>query len=317
MMIMLKVGVIMGGISSEMEVSLNTGREMMNHLDRNRYEVIPVVFSKPAELVEKVKGLDIALLALHGVYGEDGTIQGMLETLGIPYTGSGVLASSLCMNKDLSKKILRYEGVNTPAWLCWNSMEDYSPEAVQQLGYPVMVKPNTGGSSIGMEKVNDEQDLHSAVMRAFASDPDQSILIERYITGQEITCSILDGELLPVVGITSSSSEWFDYRAKYDDGGAEEVVVNLPHELDQLVRKTALTCYKALKCSVYARVDILLSDGVPYVLEMNTLPGMTKTSLLPKSAAAAGISFSSLLDRIISCSMTERSKNKGVTIHVK
>ncbi len=314
---MLKVGVIMGGISSEMEVSLNTGREMMNHLDRNKYEVIPVVFSQPAELVEKVKGLDIALLALHGAYGEDGTIQGMLETLGIPYTGSGVLASSLCMDKDLSKKILRYEGVNTPSWLCWNSMEDYSPEAVQQLGYPVMVKPNTGGSSIGMEKVNDEQDLHSAVMRAFASDPNQSILIERYITGQEITCSILDGELLPVVGITSSSSEWFDYRAKYNDGGAKEVVVNLPYELDQLVRKTAMTCYKALKCSVYARVDIMLSDGIPYVLEMNTLPGMTKTSLFPKSAAAAGISFSSLLDRIISCSLTERSKNKGVTVHVK
>lgn len=307
---MLKVGVIMGGISSEMEVSLNTGREMMNHLDRNKYEVIPVVFSKPAELVEKVKGLDIALLALHGVYGEDGTIQGMLETLGIPYTGSGVLASSLCMNKDLSKKILRYEGVGTPGWLCWNGMEDYSPEDVKRLGYPVMVKPNTGGSSIGIEKVNDEQSLHSAVMRAFASAPDQSILIEQYITGQEITCSILDGELLPVVGITSSSSEWFDYRAKYDDGGAEEVVVNLPQELDELVRKMAMTSYKALKCSVYARVDILLSGGVPYVLEMNTLPGMTKNSLFPKSAEAAGISFSSLLDRIISCSLTKAQQDQ-------
>ncbi|WP_454192833.1 D-alanine--D-alanine ligase [Paenibacillus sp. Marseille-Q7038] len=307
---MLKVGVIMGGISSEVEVSLNTGREMMNHLDPNKYEVIPVVFSKPAELVEKVKRLDIALLALHGAYGEDGTIQGMLETLGIPYTGSGVLASSLCMDKDLSKKILRYEGVNTPGWLCWNSMEDYSPKDVQQLGYPVMVKPNTGGSSIGMEKVNDEQDLHSAVMRAFASDPDQSILIERYITGQEMTCSILDGEVLPMIGITSASSEWFDYSAKYEEGGADEVVVNLPQELDELVRKTAMTCYQALKCSVYARVDILLSDGVPYVLEMNTLPGMTKTSLLPKSAAAAGISFSSLLDRIISCSLKKAQQDQ-------
>lgn len=314
---MMKVGVIMGGVSSEIEVSLSTGREMMNHLDRNKYEVIPVVFSKPEELVEKVKGIDIALLALHGAYGEDGTIQGTLETLGIPYTGSGVLASSLCMNKDMTKKILRYEGVNTPGWLCWNSMEDYSPESVQKLGYPVMVKPNTGGSSIGMEKVNSAEELYSAVMKAFASDPDQSILIEQYITGQEITCSILDGELLPVIGITSAAAEWFDYSAKYEEGGAEEVVVHLPQELDQSVRKTAITCYKALKCSVYARVDILLSDGVPYVLEINTLPGMTKASLLPKSAAAAGISFSSLLDRIISCSLTERSKNKGVPNYVK
>ncbi len=316
-MLMMKVGVIMGGISSEIEVSLNTGREMMNHLDRNKYEVIPVVFSKPEELVEKVKGLDVAILALHGAYGEDGTIQGTLETLGIPYTGSGVLASSLCMNKDLSKKILRYEGVNTPDWLCWDSLEDYSPEAVERLGYPVMVKPNSGGSSIGMEKVNDEQGLHSAVLKAFASDPEQSILVERYTVGQEITCSILDGELLPVVGITSASSEWFDYSAKYEEGGADEVVMTLPSELDQSVRMAAMTCYKALKCSVYARVDILLLDGDPYVLEVNTLPGMTTTSLLPKSAAAAGLSFSALLDRIISCSLTERSKNKGVSVHVE
>ena len=314
---MMKVGVIMGGVSSEIEVSLNTGREMMNHLDRNQYEVIPVVFRKPEELVEKVKGLDVALLALHGAYGEDGTIQGMLETLGIPYTGSGVLASSLCMNKDLSKKILCYEGVNTPDWLCWDSLEDYSPEAVERLGYPVMVKPNSGGSSIGIEKVNDEQGLHSAVLKAFMSDTDQSILIERYITGKEITCSILDGELLPVVGITSASSEWFDYSAKYVEGRADEVVLTLPPELEQSVRKAALTCYKALKCSVYARVDILLLDGDPYVLEVNTLPGMTGTSLLPKSGAAAGLSFSALLDRIISCSLTERSKNKGVSVHVE
>lgn len=308
----MKVGVIMGGISSEMDVSLNTGREMMNHLDRNKYEVLPIEFSKPEELVEKVKGLDIALLALHGAYGEDGTIQGTLETLGIPYTGSGVLASSLCMNKDLSKKIIRFEGVNTPDWLCWDSLEDYSPEDVELLGYPVMVKPNSGGSSIGMEKVNDEQGLHSAVMKAFACDSYQSILIERYTAGQEITCSILDGELLPVVGITSASSEWFDYSAKYEEGGADEVVLILPPELDQSVRKAAMTCYKALKCSVYARVDILLLDGEPYVLEVNTLPGMTATSLLPKSAAAAGLSFSALLDRIISCSLTEYNKNKGV-----
>ncbi|OAB39950.1 D-alanine--D-alanine ligase [Paenibacillus macquariensis subsp. defensor] len=313
----MKVGVIMGGISSEIEVSLNTGREMMNHLDHNKYEVIPVVFSKPEELVEKVNGLDVALLALHGAYGEDGTIQGMLETLGIPYTGSSVLASSLCMNKDLSKKILRYEGVYTPDWLCWDSLDDYSPEAVERLGYPVMVKPNSGGSSIGMEKVNDEHGLHSALLKAFASDPEQSILIERYILGEEITCSILDGELLPVVGITSASSEWFDYSAKYEEGGADEVVLSLPLELDQSVRRAAMTSYKALKCSVYARVDILLLEGDPYVLEVNTLPGMTATSLLPKSGAAAGLSFSALLDRIISCSLTERSKNKGVPVHVE
>lgn len=313
---MMKVGVIMGGISSEAEVSMNTGREMMNNLDRDKYEVIPVVIRKSEELAEKVKGLDVALLALHGAYGEDGTIQGTLETLGIPYTGSGVLASSLCMDKDLSKKILRYEGISTPDWLCLNSMEDYSPEAVKRLGYPVMVKPNSGGSSIGMAKVNDEKGLRSAVENAFASAPGQSILIERYIAGQEITIPILNGEPLPIIGITSATSDWFDYNAKYEEGGAEEVVINLPSELEQSVRKVALDSYKALKCSVYARVDILLFDGKPYVLEINTLPGMTKASLLPKSAAAAGISFSSLLDQIIDHSLVERSKNQGVLSHV-
>jgi D-alanine-D-alanine ligase len=313
----MKVGVIMGGISSEIEVSLNTGKGMLHHLDRTKYEVVPVEFSRPEELVEKVKGLDVALLALHGAYGEDGTIQGTLETLGVPYTGTGVLGSSLCMNKDLSKKMLRYEGVNTPDWLCWNSMDDYSPEAVKGLGYPVMVKPNSGGSSIGIEKVDSEQGLQNAVLKAFASDPGQSILIERYIRGQEITCPILDGELLPIVGITSASAEWFDYNAKYEEGGADEVVITLPSELEQLVRSAAITSYQALKCSVYVRVDMLVADGVPYVLEVNTLPGMTMTSLLPKSAAAAGLSFSALLDRIIDCSLVERSKGKGVLVHAE
>lgn len=313
---MMKVGVIMGGISSEIEVSLNTGKEMMKHLDRTKYEVIPVVFHTREELVEKVKGLDVALLALHGAYGEDGTIQGTLETLGIPYTGSGVLGSSLCMNKDLSKKLLRFAGVDTADWLCWESMNDYAPEAVARLGYPVMVKPNSGGSSIGMAKVDSEQGLYSAVQQAFDSDPLQPILIERYIRGQEITCPILNREMLPVVGIVSAGSEWFDYTAKYEVGGAVEQVISLPPELEQKVRHAALTSYKELKCSVYARVDMLILDGTPYVLEVNTLPGMTETSLFPRSAAAAGLSFSAMLDEIIQHSITERCRGKEVPVHV-
>ncbi|MRN51873.1 D-alanine--D-alanine ligase [Paenibacillus monticola] len=311
----MKVGVIMGGVSSEAEVSLNTGREMLNHLDPAKYEITPIVLTKREELIDEVKGIDLALLALHGTYGEDGTVQGTLETLGIPYTGSGVLSSSLCMDKHLSKKLLQSEGVQTPDWLCWSSMEEFSPEAVEQLGYPVMVKPCSGGSSIGMEKVSGGQDLLSAVQKAF--DYDQSILIERYIQGQEITCSILNGELLPILGITSAQAEWFDYSAKYKDGGAVEQVIKLSPEVDERVRAAAFTSYHTLKCSVYARIDMLLSDGIPYVLEVNTLPGMTMTSLLPKSAQVAGLSFSSLLDRIIMCSLEERSKEKGGYVYAK
>ncbi|MEK4449991.1 D-alanine--D-alanine ligase [Paenibacillus sp. FSL L8-0506] len=309
----MKVGVIMGGVSSEYEVSMNSGREILKNLDPNKYEIIPIVITKREELIELAKGIDIALLALHGAYGEDGTVQGTLETMGIPYTGSGVLSSSICMDKDLSKKLMRCAGVNTADWLCWDSMKDYSAEAVERLGYPVMVKPCSGGSSIGMEKVSSSEELLCAVQKAFACD--QAILIESYIQGQEITCSILNGELLPILGITSANAEWFDYSAKYEEGGADERVIELPTEVHERVREVALSCYKALKCSVYARVDMLLKEGIPYVLEVNTLPGMTKASLLPKSAQAAGYTFSGLLDEIISLSLTEKSAKEEVYSH--
>lgn len=300
----------MGGVSSEYEVSLNTGREMLKHLDRWKYEVVPVVITEREQLIEQVKDLDFALLALHGAYGEDGTVQGTLETLGIPYSGSGVLSSSLCMDKHLSKTILRSKGVPTPDWLYWDRMEDVMPEAVEQLGYPVMVKPNSGGSSIGMTKVNNMQELRSAVEKAF--DADGSILIEGFTAGQEITCSILGGTMLPVIGINAVGADWFDYNSKYEQGGADERVIQLPAEILERVQAAALTCYRALKCSVYARVDMLLKDGIPYVLEVNTLPGMTETSLLPQSALAAGFTFSGLLDEIIAGSLKERGGHQKV-----
>lgn len=224
----MKIGVIMGGISSEREISLQTGQEMINHLDRSRYEVVPMVIEQRADLIVQVQqaGIDIALLALHGQYGEDGTVQGALETLGIPYTGSGVLASSLCMNKQLSKTLLKAAGVHTPAGLCWQGMDDYDPQVVERLGYPVIVKPNTGGSSIGIQLVQNEKELLPAVQEACSLD--QAILIEPYYKGTEITCSIVDGKVLPIISISSARSKWFDYQAKYEVGGAEEKVVELP-----------------------------------------------------------------------------------------
>ncbi|QDS34138.1 D-alanine--D-alanine ligase [Brevibacillus brevis] len=307
----MKIGVIMGGISSEREVSLKTGQEMINHLDPSRYEAVPIVVTQRADLITQVQqaGIDFALLALHGQYGEDGTVQGALETLGIPYTGSGVLASSLCMNKQLSKMLLKEAGIQTPAGLYWKDV--YDPQAVEQLGYPVIVKPNTGGSSIGVQLVHNEKELLSAVQEA--SDLDQGILIEPYLKGTELTCAILDGEVLPIIGIRSAHSEWFDYRAKYEDGGAEEKVIELPPDTQQRVREAALASYRLLQCKVYARVDMILCQDMPYVLEVNTLPGMTANSLFPKSAAAAGMTFTQLLDRIIEISLHERKQEWGDT----
>ncbi|MEK3902828.1 D-alanine--D-alanine ligase [Paenibacillus sp. FSL R7-0179] len=305
---MLRVGVIMGGVSSEYEVSLKTGREMLKALDPAKYTGIPVHITSRKELLEQTEGLDFALLALHGAYGEDGTVQGTLETLGIPYSGSGVLASSLCMDKGLAKTIIRSRGIATPDWVCWDHIGEFDLEAVARLRYPVMVKPNSGGSSIGMSKVRGPEELRAAVDKAFASADGGAVLIEQYIPGEEITCSILGGELLPVIGIQSLGADWFDYEAKYEQGGAQERIIQLPDALQKQVRTAALTCYRAFKCAVYARVDMLLKDGIPYVLEVNTLPGMTATSLLPQSAAAAGMDFSSLLDEIITGSLRERGE---------
>ncbi|MFP3391982.1 D-alanine--D-alanine ligase [Brevibacillus sp. SIMBA_040] len=312
----MRVGVIMGGISSEREVSLWTGQEMVKHLDRSRYDVVPIVIERRADLIAQVQqaGIDFALLALHGQYGEDGTVQGVLETLDIPYSGSGVLASSLCMNKQLSKILLKAVGVHTPAGFCWQGMDDYNPQAVEQLGYPVIVKPNTGGSSIGVQPVQNEMELLPAVQEAFGLG--QAILIEPYIKGTELTCPIMDGEVLPIIGIRSAHSEWFDFKAKYEVGGAEEKVIQLPPVIEQRVREAALASYQQLQCKVYARVDIILSQDTPYVLEVNTLPGMTVGSLFPKSAAAAGMTYTQLLDRIIAISLDERNQEWGTDRHV-
>ncbi|CAM3394100.1 MULTISPECIES: D-alanine--D-alanine ligase [Paenibacillus] len=299
----MKVGVIMGGVSSERDISLLTGQEMMAHLDPSKYEAIPIEINDKRDLINKTEGIDIALLALHGQYGEDGTVQATLESMGIPYTGSSVLSSSICMDKDVSKKLLRYEGLHTADWLIVSSLEELAEANVESLGFPLVVKPNTGGSSIGTRIVRSRDKLKAAV--ADALQWDRSVMIEQWIEGQEITCSILDGKLLPIVSI-KPNAEFFDYTSKYAEGEAEEQVIELPEELQRKVCAAALQCYKALKCSVYARVDIILKDGVPFILEVNTLPGLTRTSLLPKSAAAAGLSFSMLLDAIITSSLSER-----------
>ncbi|MGE6668572.1 D-alanine--D-alanine ligase [Paenibacillus xylanexedens] len=301
----MKVGVIMGGTSSERDISLLTGQEMIANLNRDKYEVVPIELNTKRDLIDKSAGIDVALLALHGKYGEDGTVQGTLESLGIPYTGCGVLASSVCMDKDMSKQLMQHAGVLTGEWLRVNHMEELSSIAVQQLTYPVVVKPNSGGSSIGTQVVKEASALPTAVKAALAWD--DTVMIEQYIEGEEITCAILDGKMLPVISIRSNA-EFFDYSSKYDDHGADEQVVQLPLDLHHRVEAAALACYQVLKCSVYARVDMMIREGMPYVLEVNTLPGLTRNSLLPKSAAAAGISFAQLLDTIIELSLKERPK---------
>lgn len=296
----MKVGVIMGGTSSEKQVSIMTGKEMVTQLDKQKYEVVAITLDNNKEVIDKVGDIDVALLALHGKFGEDGTIQGVLETLGIPYTGSGLLASSLCMDKNMAKKILRYEGVATPDWVHLIKEEKLPLQDIELMGYPLVVKPNAGGSSVGVQIVHDRSALLAAVAEVFKWD--NEIIIEQYLIGDEITCPILNEQLLPVLSI-KHTAVFFDYQAKYDDASTVEEPVELPLAIHDRVAKAAMISYKALRCSVYVRVDMLMKDGVPYVLEVNTLPGMTQNSLLPKSALAAGISYSALLDSIIESSL--------------
>lgn len=299
----MKIGVIMGGISSEREISLKTGQEIAANLDKNKYEVKSIVLDSKEELIEKVKDIDFALLALHGKFGEDGTVQSVLQTLNIPYSGCDSLSSAICMDKDMTKKVLKSADIRTADWINVRSLEEIDYEKVKSFSYPVVVKPNNGGSSVATSIAKDEEEVKKAVEEALKYD--KEVMIEKYIQGDEITCCILDGKMLPVLAIKPKSS-FFDYTSKYADGGADEFVVELNKELHEKVEAMALACFREIKCSVYARVDMIIKEGVPYILELNTLPGMTKNSLFPKSASAVNISFNKLLDLIIEHSLKER-----------
>lgn len=299
----MKVGVIMGGISSEREISLKSGESIIQNIDNSKYDVVPIVIDKKEDIVNKVSGIDFALLALHGQFGEDGTVQSVLQTLGIPYSGCGPLSSAACMDKDMTKSLLKAAGIRTAKWINLKKGEEINYEEITKIGYPVVVKPTHGGSSVATFIIKEEKEIAHAVEEAFKWDSE--VMIEEFIKGDEITCPVMDGEMFPVVAI-KPHAEFFDYTAKYADGGSDEFVIELEESLHKEVEKMALATYEALKCAVYARVDMIITeDGTPYILEVNTLPGMTKASLFPKSAAGKGIDFAGLIDLIIEKSLKQ------------
>ncbi|MBZ9692708.1 D-alanine--D-alanine ligase [Clostridium sp. M14] len=293
----MKVGVIMGGISSEREISLKSGKSIVDSINKNKYEVVSIVIDEKEDIINKVKGIDFALLALHGQFGEDGTVQSVLQTLEIPYSGCGPLSSSMCMDKDISKCILKAANIRTAPWINLRRNDKINYEKIEEMGYPVVVKPTHGGSSVATFIIKEEKDIKNAVTEAFKWDSE--VIIEKFIKGDEITCPVFGDKMLPVVAI-KPKAEFFDFTAKYADGGSDEFVTELPKELHEEVEEIALATYKALKCEVYSRVDMIVTeDKVPYILEVNTLPGMTLNSLIPKSAAGVNISFPELIDMII------------------
>lgn len=325
----MKVVVLLGGTSAERDVSIASGVQVAQALRRAGHEVVAVDTARGAlppaeeerllsggvgtippetEALSILKGAtptlsreglldqtDVVFLALHGGTGEDGTIQAMLDLADLPYTGSGHAASAMAMDKDVSKQLFRAAGVPTPDWL----MTPVTPEAIaEQIGLPAVVKSNRQGSSIGLSIVQRTEDLAAAIDEAKRFDPE--VMIERFVPGRELTVGILEDTALPPGEIIPRRSEHFDYESKYQPGGADEI---FPADLtaDQVaeVQDLALKAHLALKLGAYSRVDFRLDEaGVFWCLEVNTLPGMTSASLLPKAAASAGISFEALCDRI-------------------
>jgi D-alanine-D-alanine ligase len=294
----------MGGISSEREVSLASGREIMKNIKGENDEVIEVILNSKSDIFEKVKELDFALLALHGKYGEDGTVQSILDAMDIPYSGCGMVSSALCMDKDVAKSLMVSKGIRTAKWQVFKSIEEVTKEKIGILGYPLVVKPNSGGSSVATFICKTYEEVLHGVEEGLKVDT--MVMAEEFLTGDEITIPMLNGNILPTLMIKPLKGGFFDYSSKYEEGGAEETIITYDDNLQEELHSMAEKSYEVLRCEVYARVDFMLKDGIPYILEVNTLPGMTKTSLFPKSAQGIGLDYKGLLDEIIRASLALR-----------
>lgn len=292
-----KIGVLMGGLSAEREISLRTGQAVLRTLLEAGYRASAVDAGHDLAMRLVEDGIEVAFIALHGRFGEDGTVQGLLELQGIPYTGSGVLASSMAMDKVTTKKILIYHKLSTPSFRCYRRGDDL-PELLDNCRqFPLVVKPAREGSTIGVSIVRSREELAAGIQTALTHD--DSILIEDFIEGAEVTVGVLAGEALPVIQVVPKDG-FYDYTAKYTAGRTEYL---LPAPLDGVLQKqlqrAAVKAYNALGCSGAARVDFMVGTRDFFCLEVNTIPGMTETSLLPKAAQHAGISFTELVLRIL------------------
>jgi D-alanine-D-alanine ligase len=289
-----KIGVLMGGLSAEREVSLNSGAAVLAALVANGYRAVGIDVGRDlgARLAEE--GIEVAFIALHGRFGEDGSVQGLLEMMGIPYTGSGVLASALAINKVFSKVMFRSAGLTVAPYQVLRRGEQLN----LAFALPVVVKPSQEGSSVGVSIVREPGQMEAALTEAFRYD--KEILVERFIEAREVQVGILDGEALGAIEIVPKG-EFYDFEAKYTAGGAEHILpARLPAAIYADVLRAGEKAHASLGCDCYSRVDFLVtSAGECYILEVNTLPGMTDLSLLPEIARGAGIDFAQLVERVL------------------
>jgi D-alanine-D-alanine ligase len=300
----LTVALLAGGISSEREVSLHSGEQVYEALDKDKYNILKYdPQSDLARLVQDADKIDIAMIILHGPFGEDGTVQGLLELLNIPYQGSGVLGSALAMNKTVTKQLYEKAGLPVPPYMVYDRDENIDvAKCAQHIGLPMVVKPVEAGSSVGMSIVKSAADLQAALEKAGKFD--NSILVEFFIEGTELTAGVLGNkelDALPLIEIIPDETyEFFDYEAKYKAGATQEICpARISQELTLKAQDYAKIAHQALFCEGYSRTDMILKDDELYVLETNTIPGMTATSLYPQAAREAGMSFSQVLDKLI------------------
>lgn len=334
----LRVAVLMGGKSSEHEISLISGREVVKNLDPKKYDALPIIISKDGtiwQLVErnhflsdspaskstikskisKTKNLasfekadliknnkiDIVFIAMHGPFGEDGTVQGFLELVGVPYTGSGVLASALAMDKIYSRKLFIQAGLKVPKFIVAEPKIKVQ-DVWKIFKSSLFVKPFDQGSSVGASKVTEKEDLKKALKNAFKYS--KKVLVDEYIDGCEITVAVLGNEepfALPCVEIVPKT-DFFDFEAKYKGKSEEICPARISPDLAKKAQKLAIKAYQVLGCRAFARVDMIIKGKEIYVLEVNTIPGLTPMSLLPKAACTVGISYPELLDKMIELS---------------
>jgi D-alanine-D-alanine ligase len=306
-----KVALLSGGISSEREVSLNSGNQVYEALDKNQYHVQRYDPKTDLQkLVSDASSIDVALIILHGPYGEDGTVQGLLDLLGIPYQGSGVMSSAIAMNKLISKQLYEKAGLPVPPYLALERKDKIDERMIiDRIGLPMVIKPVEGGSSIGISIIKTSDKLGNALDLAF--EQDNTVLVEAFMKGPEITCGVLgndNAEALPLIEIIPGDGyDFFDYNAKYLPGATQEICpARINDALTAKAQSYGVMAHNALGCKGYSRTDFILEEGEFYVLETNTIPGMTATSLFPQSAKAAGFEFSQLLDRLLELGMEGR-----------
>jgi D-alanine-D-alanine ligase len=294
-----KIGVLMGGLSSEREVSLASGNAILGALKEKGYDAVAVDIGRDAGEQLRKAGVEVAFNGLHGKFGEDGAIQGLLEIMGIPYTGSGILASAMGMNKIISKTVFKAYGLHVGPFMIVSSGDTRPLAAVQEkIGFPLVVKPSSEGSSVGVSIVNRADELAPAAKIAFSFD--REVLVEKYVRGMEVQVGILGERALGAIEIVPKDV-FYSYKAKYEQGMSEHFFpARIPEAVYKQTLDAGLAAHRALGCRGYSRVDFIIdASGDPIILEVNTLPGMTATSLLPDIARGVGMSFPDLVEEIL------------------